>query len=291
MMNEQDYLIEDIEKLFANIPCGVGIFDTQHNPLFLNDAYYDLVGYSPEEYKSIIDNRDESLIFQSDEPNLAQIRLDLGKGEELCGAEYRIVQKGGSVKWVRLSVSYIKANGKYCALCFFEDITPQKENFAQLKMITDNIGSSISLIRIHDGQEELVYGNSKFFEFIGVDAETYKREMKSFDSLFVSQEDHAVIKSAIVESYKTGEPKEVEYRFVRSGKKTLWMNRRMVMVPQDEMNTYLLISVATDITEKKHAQMIYKLEHSRYQLVIQEMHAAVFEWNFVTNEFYSSPSY
>jgi PAS domain-containing protein len=47
----------------------------------------------------------------------------------------------------------------------------------------------------------------------------------------------------------------------------------------------------TDITEKKRAEILSALEKSRFQFTIDEMDAAVFEWDLRTGAFYCSESY
>ena len=47
----------------------------------------------------------------------------------------------------------------------------------------------------------------------------------------------------------------------------------------------------TDITQKKKSEILSTLEKERYQLVIDEMDAAVFEWDLKTGSFYCSEAY
>ena len=292
-MNEhENYHIDELKSIFSAAPCGVGIFSGQeHNPLFLNDAYFRMVGYTPEEYKRVIANDDTQLFFPEDLPVNEKITRDYADTGKLTGIEYRIVQKNGALRWIKLHITPITADGKNCALCFFEDITVEKENLEQMKLVAESIGSSICVLRIKNGLEQLIYANETFFHLIGIDRECYLKNTPAFDNTFTSKEDREKTHDAIQESIRTGTPQEVVYRFLRPGAEPLWMNRRLFVVRQDEANTFLMVSVTTDITKKKQAEYLFEMEHRRYQLVVDEMKAAVFEWNIQTGHFYCSENY
>lgn len=66
--------IEQLELLMSQAPCGVDLFeiDTRH-PIYFNDEYYKISGYTKEEYKNIRENKAETLLFQED--------MDIGKNK------------------------------------------------------------------------------------------------------------------------------------------------------------------------------------------------------------------
>ncbi|MEA4923120.1 MAG: hypothetical protein VB031_07095 [Eubacteriaceae bacterium] len=67
MDGQKHYNIDKLKKVFAAAPCGIGIFVAEtRQPLFLNDAYYRLTGYTPEEYAEIISNEEQKLMFSLD---------------------------------------------------------------------------------------------------------------------------------------------------------------------------------------------------------------------------------
>ena len=165
------------------------------------------------------------------------------------------------------------------------------DEMSLMSLVLDNISSSVSIIRIVNNTEELVYANKKFYEYIGVSHDRYSENIKMFDDLFVSKEDHERIHDAVVRAIRNNEPEEVEYQFTRPDREIRWMRRRLTIVRQNDENAYLMISVTTDITDRKKREIALDLEHSRYQLVINEMHAVVIEWDLKRGSFYSSESY
>ena len=292
MNTRESYTLEKLKSIFTAAPCGVGVFAAEtYEPLFLNDAYYRLVGYTQEEYKKLISNQDQRLFFPPDQAMAEQVSQRYLHDGNLSGIQYRIIQKNGGVCWVDLTIISVVADGGDCALCFFENITAEKENFAQMKLVADSIGSSICVMRIKNEKEQLLYANKTFFDLIGVDRDRYLKNIHVFDWAFASEQDLERTRNAFQKSIQTGEPQELTYRFLRHEGDPIWMERRLSAVRQDEADTYLMVSVATDVTKKKQAELALALEQRRYQLVVDEMKAAVFEWDFTTGDFYCSDSY
>ena len=101
-MDERDqYSLEKMKSVFAAAPCGVGIFAAgTREPLFLNNAYYRLVGYTPEEYRQLISNEDRKLFYPPDEHMSERVAQRYASDGCLAGVQYRVVQKDGGVCWV-----------------------------------------------------------------------------------------------------------------------------------------------------------------------------------------------
>ncbi|MCH3967904.1 MAG: PAS domain-containing protein [Atopobiaceae bacterium] len=268
--------LERLKALLAAAPCGVAIFEAgTRQPLYLNDAYYRIVGYTPEEYERLVGDNDRALVFGHDFTRIPQPSETSAADAEVTNAEYRVVRKDGGIRWVRLTLSSLGAEGSSRYLCFFEDITSQKENLEQMRLVSENIGSSISVMRIHEGRESLVYANSTFFKLIGVDGDAYAKDPRPYDKGFVSPEDFSRTGEAIRRSLATGEPQDLEYRFRGADHEPRWMNRRLMAVPQDESETYLLISVVSDVTEERQQAEHFASEQRRDQAIIKNMPGGV----------------
>ncbi|MEA4923119.1 MAG: PAS domain-containing protein [Eubacteriaceae bacterium] len=168
--------------------------------------------------------------------------------------QYRILRKDESVCWIALSMTYVLIDENQCVLCFFEDITAEKENFAQMKLVADSIGSSICVKRIKNGQEQFIYANESFFKMIGTDKDAYIEKMREYDMAFASEEDIKQIQDTLAMALSTGEPQERMYQLRRDGADPMWMKHRLITMQQDEADTYLMVSVTTDITEKKREE-------------------------------------
>lgn len=272
MKSQNGHEFEKLKDIFSVSPCGVGIFTMEDQmPIYYNDTYYKLVGYTPEEYRMEIDKDYQKIIFEDDRPIYTSIvNLVITKKGSNTG-EYRILQKNRSVRWVRLSIINIILDSEECLLCFFEDITPEKDSFDQLRLIVENIGNSISVLLLRNGDKELIYANSTFFKWVNADPSTYNSDTLEYSMSFVLNEDREGIATAVKNSIFTNEPQEVEYRFQCPGEKVKWMSRRLTTVKCDEDNTYLVISIVSDITEKKELEQNLAFERERYVDVVDNM--------------------
>lgn len=291
MDKEFKFKLQYLENAFATAPCGVGIFEENSGKMiFLNTAYYKLIGYSPEEYSREIGDGYEQLIFGADISISDSTRKDIAVSGT-SGGEYRSVRRDGSVCWIKLSMTAIDLDERSVVLCFFEDVTAEKENLKQLKIIADNIGSSISIMRVKDDVESLAYANDTFFRTLGISREKYENNVAAFDRTLVSEEDWKRTHNAIIKAFHTGNPQELEYKFLAPYQEPRWMSKRLSVVAQEEEGVYLLASIDTDITQRKEEELQRALEQRRYKMVTDEMNAAVFEWDLKTGKFYSSDRY
>ncbi len=167
MKIEKPDSLDAVEEIFSCAPCGIGFFvvDSQ-KPLYLNDAYYKLVGYTPQEYKDQIGTEYQKLFFAEDIDITNKIDQFFDSTKSAAAFEYRIKRKDGSKIWARLTVSYIVLSNQKCVLCFCEDISNEKENYTHLIQVAESIGSSIYVMRIKDRKEYLLYANSTFYDLI-----------------------------------------------------------------------------------------------------------------------------
>ncbi len=272
MKLQNGYELEKLKGVFSVAPCGVALFRAKdQTALYYNDAYYKLVGYTPEEYAAQVDGDYQKLIFAGEQPVHARITETIASTGGVSAAEYRIVQKSGDVRWVRMSSSAITVNGMDCSLCFFEDITPEKDSFVQLRLVAESIGESISVLLLKKEGQELLYANSTFYEWVGASREEYNSDTLRYNMSFVAEEDRDDMAAAIHKAIFTGEPQELEYRFLRPGEAMRWMNRRLTAVRRDEAGAYLIVSIVTDITDKKELEQKLAFERERYRDVVDNM--------------------
>lgn len=146
----------------------------------------------------------------------------------------------------------------------------------------------MSLIKIIDNKKELIYANDAFFHNVGVERVQYQAEMEAFISAAVSETDCQRIWAAARTALSSGKPADITHRYLRPDGKTLWLNRRFAAIKQDSPDTFLIVSIVTDVTKEKEAELNTALEQSRFRTVISELNAAVFEWNLKDGSFYSS---
>ena len=126
MSNELD-MMEQLRRTSDLAPCGIGLYDAETSiPVFLNKAYYKLIGYTEEEYE-IHKSDPEYLIFPEDVSIARKSQSIYDADGKVSSTEYRIVRKDGTVRWVQLDISTLSIDGKQYAYTYFVDITSRIE--------------------------------------------------------------------------------------------------------------------------------------------------------------------
>lgn len=70
----------------------------------------------------------------------------------------------------------------------------------------------------------------------------------------------------------------------------LWLDRRFAEIKQED-DAYLLVSTVSDVTSLVNFKQELVHKQKLYQLVIDQLHAAVFQWDHANGTYYSSEGY
>ncbi|MFA7190594.1 MAG: PAS domain-containing protein [Sphaerochaetaceae bacterium] len=282
-------LIPKLKKLFDQAPCGVGLFDSHGFHVFLNQTFFKMTGYSETELKQSGNNLD-LLICPEDRKSTMDTLSKFWDADKPIEVEYRIVQKNGIHSWVRLDISMISLNGMKFAFAFLTDITEGKTKSIELEMIAQNSADSISIFRIKGKQMALEYANPKFFELLDTTPQQYHENEKHLIDASVSEEDYIRTSEAVNEAINTGKSGELLYQFRKNDGTVLWLDRRFAAIKQED-DAYLLVSTVSDVTSLVNSKQELAHKQKLYQLVIDQLHAAVFQWDHANGTYYSSEGY
>lgn len=83
---------------------------------------------------------------------------------KVVNSQYRIIRGDGTIRWVQLNISTIKCAEKTIPMCYFIDITKEMDMAQNLQVVANNIGDSISIFKIKDNKETLMYANDVFMK-------------------------------------------------------------------------------------------------------------------------------
>lgn len=147
----------------------------------------------------------------------------------------------------------------------------ENDSLERLNLVAETIGSSISVLLLKEGKLSLLYANDTFFKFVGVERDHYCEDTLRYFMTFVAQDDRPATLEAVYTSAKTGEPQDIEYRYLRPGEPPRWMHRRLAAIKREEEDTYLVTSIVTDVTERKNAELQRMAERETFHSVIDNM--------------------
>lgn len=121
---------EHFLKILDDLPCGVGIYE--ENPtireIYLNDAFFEMIGYTRQEYALLKDRPAESYIAPEDRWKYAENVLKMQERGFIADCEYRVIRQDGTLRWVQLNVSRIRIGDETAYFATYTDITRAKES-------------------------------------------------------------------------------------------------------------------------------------------------------------------
>ena len=109
IINDQKRLADLINR----IPGGVGIYEIRNGVAhleYLNDAYYDMLGYNRQERLSYLGSENISAVHPDDKYLMNDVVNKLINGQDRVTCQYRVLQKSGEWFWINISTYVIQRN-------------------------------------------------------------------------------------------------------------------------------------------------------------------------------------
>ena len=251
-----DTTFDKYKKLFDQAPCGIGLFPLGESmrPSFLNKTFYDLIGYSPEEYHAMADDPITALVHQDDLVNVMKLRKKQEAPIERQEAEYRIVCKNGRVAWIKLGITLTEIDGAPYSFASFVDISEEKRISDQFSFVTKNLASSISIILIRGNDVKLEYANDEFFRLSGCTREQFDLNPLAFAQAAVPTANIEKFASAFNRTSTEPHVQTLEYPLKRPDGSVVWLRRRFSILPLEEQGAFRMLSITEDITRQHRTE-------------------------------------
>ena len=134
-------------SLFTNSP--IGIYVVQDRKFhFVNSRFQSDTGYGEED---LLQMDSLSMVVSHERDIVREHAVSMLKGERTAPYEFRIVDKGGEIRWIVGTVAPIQYGSKRAALGYYVDVTDDKrvegalrESEARYKVMVANIGDAIA---------------------------------------------------------------------------------------------------------------------------------------------------
>lgn len=241
------------QDLFSSVlnSSTAGIYVTQDGKLIVcNPKFIETTGYSVNE---LLDRHALNLVFPSDKEAVRKSAMSMLKGQRQIPYEFRLITKGGEVKWVIEIVAPVIYRGKRAVLGNFMDITRLKQTEESLRAseekyreLVENINDVLYAI---DTQGNITYISPamerftwyKVSELIG----------KHFSSFIYPDDLPGLLES--FERLVSGQMEPSEFRVLDKDGRVIFM--RSSSRPQYKDGRIVGITgLTTDITERKQAE-------------------------------------
>lgn len=246
-----------LNNIVSGAKSGIVLFelDGQLHPhtLYSNDAYYDILGYSKEDYLSRgLDLTQLVKNFGSDAiKNILSNVLIKGNPHT---TEVQITCGNGSQKWLKLDfapyVSSDDSDNSKRSVMIATDITTLKETSIRLSTVLSTAGNGIILVDIgEDGSLSTVYANPKFLELNGYSSADEINSKTGGILDLVHPEDAPLLMGKIGAAMKTLSPMEHDYRIVTKDGSIQWRHIAANLIPSISNERPLYLAMFTDITD------------------------------------------
>ena len=280
----------NIAKILDNAPCGIGLFRVSDGKaIFLNRKFHEIIGCACGQYIS----RPEigGHVTEEDREDLLDIIEKLKRGQSCGGFEYRIKADDGEIKWINFNASKMSADGTELFFISMTDMTHEKEISSKMDMIAENVGASISMIRLSKGGGRLIYANDCFFKIISVAREEYMGNQDHYNELLMSSSERKRLSEKLQETIEQGKTSgELEYTITAAHGKKYWIDRKFYLIKQPDGST-LMLAISWDVTERVKQFQRETYRQDRYRLLVEQTGAAVFEWDLTEGTFECTPSF
>ncbi|MEE4196908.1 MAG: PAS domain S-box protein [Bacteroidales bacterium] len=247
---------------------GFWILNHQGQIIEVNDTYCKMSGFCREELlqKS---NRDQDAVEENEETSARMERIK-EKGSELF--ETRHWRKDHTIFDVEISATYLDIQeGQY--ICFCRDITERKKTEKEIHSLATMLDLAPSAITIHDYEGNFLYTNQKNLQWHGYGEEEFSQlKIQDLDI----PESKSRIKERIERLKRQGEA-SFEVKHYRKDGSVIPL---LLYVKTIEWkDTPAMLSIGTDITERKKAErellhsyhlLQYIIEHNRSAIAVHD---------------------
>ena len=254
--------------------------------LVANDGFYRLCGYTREEFSEHCGNEMLSLLYLPDKKEFEKIiRQQLRESNALIHADFRIMRKDGSLRWVEVR-GRLGEEGKDAktVFCLLTDITAQKEAEVELALrdealyyadkslsagtVINGLGLATPLLYVSDNMEHLIgYSKSEFQEM-------YKSQYVQL----IHPDDYERV---LALNAQYGEKKlkhfEVEFRFIRKDGSIIWVLDKSDLLDNFRgQQAYLTMFI--DISSQKATELELKKRSAMTQVLLD--HSGLSLWEY-----------
>jgi diguanylate cyclase (GGDEF)-like protein/PAS domain S-box-containing protein len=263
--------------------------------IYVNRAWENITGFSSDQ---TLGKPFGSFVYPEDRPIVRKLTEEVARTQAASAeGEYRLLNRQGGSRWIRNTGKWLcNAQGEIVGITgVLRDIQQQKEAQAALlesrKLYQDLIESLDAVVWEAEEGSGNTYISPRFIDVLGYTPEDWA--IPGFWGTCIYQEDRQATLAALEENLRTKESYQLEYRFVRSDGKVVWL-RDMVRVIR-EGERVLLRGITVDISEQKQTaleieQMAMELVESeaRYSLATRGTNDGIWDWDLVDKQVYLS---
>lgn len=268
-----DAVNREMEDLYQTMVHGAAkiAYDDDFTILYANGAFYEMLGYTAEDFQQATANRAAALIHQEDLDELGQFLSGLHEEELHKNLHRRLRMRTHDQRWIWIqmeaTLSSEISKGYPVFYCSFTDIEEQhtaeleqKRQQHFLSLITSAVMGGTAVTR-RDAQRSFAYIDDNLLCCLGYRKGELQTVSQNALSPLVLEEDREATMLSITAQLKESPEYELEYRLIRQNGSVIWIREKgKLMEVQGEEP--VLISLLLDITRQK-AEQLQSVEKNR----------------------------
>lgn len=168
-------LAAQLQVVLDNVSCGITavvINGKEVSYLITNNRYFDMLGYTREEYAECVGQDAFALIHDEDRQRVKDATANASRTGESCRLEYRAVRKDKKIIWIRSYVSMTSFEGIIgkVQICTYTDVTIERNASQEL---LDNLPCGVALYDFDGKKLNVIHLNKRYWELVSRDATDY----------------------------------------------------------------------------------------------------------------------
>ncbi len=256
-----DLSIENFGSMIDNIIAGICFFeyeDGEMRPIFVNEGFFRMLGYSRVQGMKFLDKVELSII-PDDLPTYRQAIRDVLKDDGVVDTEFRTVTGSGNLRWLHARGNlYAREGRKYTIVTVIEDVTERKNVEEELqrqaerlhilseaegeKIIDYNAKTDVMIIRTNDE-----YGMAQ--------DEIHSRYMQRINAGMIYKEDVAYYKAVLESLLKSPKHDTIEFRIKRFDEDYTWYQANLTSLLGAEGYVTRIVGRMININDRKLKEM------------------------------------
>lgn len=279
---KESIVAKQFQAIMSNIQGGITATvcrsKDEFDILFSNDGFYELYGYTREQFNAEVPNVIDLIVPEDREKTLESI-FGVIKNRSSDTYEYRCRKRDGSIMWSRVSYTVVSLDdfGDTVILSVVSDITEARESqqkiaaeSEKLQAVLDHAGDGITAILLNNTKFEFIFANDRYFEINGYTREEYKKITATDIYAPVVPEDRKLVQNTLLSLNHSQGRGMVEYRIVKSNGDVGWIRATVAATCLSGYDEPVQIAIFSDITaeKEKNIQLQY-LNDSAHDILAQ----------------------
>ena len=283
-ITEQKRLSNELLSLYNNIPGAVfrSKFDDGFTVIEANDGFYDLTGYTREEFAAM-GCKLASLILPEDLPTMIQTLENQLNHGSIVQYEMRISCKSGLVKWIALKAELIEKDGEEQFFCVFLDTTEEQRFRERNRELYEQELAYFTRLSSAEGscQGTLNVSQNRLERYVSVPevaiakaGDTYQKTIENLASSAPPEIEEKIRCTLnpenVLADYAMGKV-DYEFTFLRRRRRGFfWSSTKMRTYQNPETGDIILFFYTMDITEQKILEeMLARITRLDYDVITE----------------------